>query len=291
MTEYPIAAPGASDNRPAAHLAYKFAPVPEWIIYHGELTGNAVRLYAALARHGMTPDSCYPSHARLARLLGMSDRSIPAIIRDLEKVGAIRRERREIDDRQTSNGYWLAGDSPFTAHENVPPAHENVPRGALDNVGGGALRNVPKESKKEREQDERHTPLPPSADAPGSGGGFQLEIVKDTVTPLPVRAQATLERLWAVYPRTRGGSVSKKETLKRVTSALRDGVDPDVIVRGAEAYAVEMRLAGRAPEKIATPQVWVNQARWEAGTVETARERAERRGVEAARRAAERRSS
>lgn len=93
---------------------YRFTIIPEWVLYHAELSALAVRLYGALARHGTDPASCYPSHARLAQLVGIDERSVARPLKALAEVGAIAVVRRPSrgGHRQT-NGYQLAGDTPL----------------------------------------------------------------------------------------------------------------------------------------------------------------------------------
>jgi hypothetical protein len=98
-----------------ARLGYRFAIIPEWVLYHPDLTPLAVRVYGCLARHGMDPDSCFPSHERIARLVGVDERSVARPVRQLVAVGAIAIRRRDVHGRRSTNGYWLAGDEPFEA--------------------------------------------------------------------------------------------------------------------------------------------------------------------------------
>jgi hypothetical protein len=94
-------------------VGYRFAMIPEWILYHEDLSPLAIRLYGALARHGMDPATCYPSHARLAMLCHLEERSVAIPLRQLVDVGAVQITRRAINGRRTSNGYRLAGDAPL----------------------------------------------------------------------------------------------------------------------------------------------------------------------------------
>ena len=94
--------------------SYRFAIIPEWVLYHPDLSANAVRVYGALARHGMDPATCYPSQERIGKLIGVAPRSVAALIRQLGDVGAVQVVPRYLRGRRTSNGYLLAGDMPLT---------------------------------------------------------------------------------------------------------------------------------------------------------------------------------
>lgn len=114
-----------------AHVTrgYRYATIPEWLLYDSSVSALAIRVYGVLDRHGSDPSNCYPGHTRIAKLVGVSPRSINAPIRELEQVGAVLREKREsADGGRTSNGYYLAGDHPFDrAAERALRAAERVP--------------------------------------------------------------------------------------------------------------------------------------------------------------------
>lgn len=89
-------------------VGFRFAMIPEALVYDEAVSDGAVRLFAALLRHGMDPKSCYPSLERLAELLGKTDRTIRRQIRELESAGWVEVvTRHRPDGGQTSNGYRL----------------------------------------------------------------------------------------------------------------------------------------------------------------------------------------
>jgi hypothetical protein len=116
-------------------VGYRFAMIPEWILYHEGLSPLAVRLYGALARHGMDPGTCYPSHARLGRLIGVEEKSIKRPLRQLIEVDAVHVTRRWVRGRRTSNGYRLAGDAPLVYRADERPYSELQPRSSVPDKG------------------------------------------------------------------------------------------------------------------------------------------------------------
>lgn len=107
-------------RKPHTETEYRYAPVPQALLYDTTLTDKAIRVYACLARHGMDPGSCYPSHARIGELIGAAARSIQRPLRDLEAAGWIERVRR-VDETgaRTSDGFLVRTTS---AHERAPTA-------------------------------------------------------------------------------------------------------------------------------------------------------------------------
>lgn len=85
-----------------------FAMVPEWVLYHENLSAQAVRLYATLGRHADSAAKSYPSRRRLAQLLRVTTKSVDRYLGELEAAGAVVIEAR-FDDAgdRTSNEYTV----------------------------------------------------------------------------------------------------------------------------------------------------------------------------------------
>ena len=98
-----------------------FAMVPEWILFHPDLTDRAVRLWGVLARSANADGSLTPSRQKLAgRMKGCSVDSVDRAKRELVKVGAvvvIHRADPETGE-PTTNDYRLIHD-PREAEEIV----------------------------------------------------------------------------------------------------------------------------------------------------------------------------
>ena len=58
-------------NRPS-----RYAMIPEWVIYHPDLTGSDVRVYAVMARMADAEGRCYPKADTVASRLGVSDDTV-----------------------------------------------------------------------------------------------------------------------------------------------------------------------------------------------------------------------
>jgi hypothetical protein len=70
------------------------------------------------------------------------------------------------------------------------------------------------------------------------------------------------ERFWKAYPSRGESSNPKKPCQAKFASAVKSGVDPEVIIRGAARYAETMaRETNRA--LVAQAQTFLSQARWE----------------------------
>jgi len=101
--------PEAVEERGEAHRTYRFAIIPEWVLYHASLTGADVKVYCILDRFASdSTRDCWPSIATIAERDGRSERRVADSLKALEAVGAIR-----ITRRRTSSIYTLAGNGPL----------------------------------------------------------------------------------------------------------------------------------------------------------------------------------
>jgi SOS response regulatory protein OraA/RecX len=69
------------------------------------------------------------------------------------------------------------------------------------------------------------------------------------------------ETFWRSYPK-RQGSNPKKPAAVKFEAAVKRGIDPAIIVRGAENYAADVAREGTAPRFVAQAITWLNQERW-----------------------------
>jgi len=138
--------------------------VPEDVIYDDDLSHLAFRVYAVLVRHGLDPESCFPSHGRIAQFTGVSERSIQRPLRELEERGWIIRTKRYLGSgARTSDGYHVRSKrvgerAPRVLERGAPRVGERVPP---------ALNNAVNDSNVNESQRNENPPCPPS-DAPPS---------------------------------------------------------------------------------------------------------------------------
>lgn len=144
---------------------FKFAQVPEELVYDPEITDGAVRVYAVLVRHGTDPSNCFPSYDRIGKLTGKSPRSIPRLILELEEAGWVERQHQRTPQGDlTSNGYHV-----FSSSQRATERGVRAPlRGPLraDERDTSAQDRAPKESQVKESQGERDLPAKAGERAP-----------------------------------------------------------------------------------------------------------------------------
>lgn len=174
-----------------------FAQVPDWIIYHPALTGNDVRMYAALIRHADDSRQCFPGRERLSDLLNQSLSSTKRQIKALEDAGALRvTPRYHPDGGQTSNHYHLVWDRP-RVDGGSGSAEDRGPVLVGTGVRFGdepltiAIEPEPVEPEKFSFDVSRREPIPPShayLDGPAIRADSYVLVTEEAEPPPPISA-------------------------------------------------------------------------------------------------------
>ena len=255
---------------------YRYAPIPQELLYSA-LTDKAVRVYGVLARHGMTKDDCYPSHRRIAQLIGCAPRSVRRPLEELEDSGWIESVPR-FDARgdRTSNGYLVRIKPDKTTTLSAPPAQESAEgvetssappaRESADPPRSGA--RTPHAS----ERDERE-PLNESHRnhlAPAGGGALEQHLVE------------ALQRVCGL-----GDATPTRSELAGWRKAARElaaagATETDVAAR-ATAYATKYPTAALTPHALAKHWASLSSATPARSGVASSTERARRNGAALAR--------
>jgi DNA-binding MarR family transcriptional regulator len=84
---------------------FRWASIPEPILYDGRLTHESIRIYACLDRHANKEGVCWPSITRISKLIHISRPTVIKHLKLLEECCfiAIRRENRKKSIYQLPN--------------------------------------------------------------------------------------------------------------------------------------------------------------------------------------------
>lgn len=83
----------------------------------------------------------------------------------------------------------------------------------------------------------------------------QSDLLSEEDAPKIDKVQDQFDRFWAEYPK----KVSKKTALVRFKAAVKNGVDPEMIILAARSYASRQK----DPQFIKYPDGWLNEGRWD----------------------------
>jgi len=253
--------PASPDASSLTYIGPRFAMVPEWVLYHPGLQPAAKTVYAVLARHGQTAETCFPSHARIAELAGVSRSTVIRSITALEHVGAVIKTRRtRRDGSSTSNGYAVWGhDTPPTPPETAAltattpladagPGCVTEKQGVCHRETGGVSQ---RNSNENQDNESQVTTTSVTPKKPVAASLFNT-------TPTPPPPDTAFDDWWHTYPR----KVGKPRARRAWNAALAAGTTPNQIVDGLTLWANYWTAAGTQTGYIPHPTTWLNEHRW-----------------------------
>lgn len=101
--------PGTVNTGDTLTASHHFAIIPEWVLYHPNISGNALRLYGVLQRIANDKTRrAWPSRSTLAKAIGKSRNTVDRCIIELIDAGALEKRHRKTDSGDyTSNEYTV----------------------------------------------------------------------------------------------------------------------------------------------------------------------------------------
>lgn len=145
-----------------------WAIVPEWVLWHPELSDGAVRLYATIHRYVGLNEGAWPRNSVLAERLGRTQRSVRNWLAELEAVGAVEREARFAKGgQQLSNMLRLRSEPVENLGGEEPPFRGGRNGGA----GGGGTYVPPVEGEPGEPEPSISPPTPPDGPTPPAATG------------------------------------------------------------------------------------------------------------------------
>jgi len=216
----------------------RFARISERAIRCRDLSAVDWRVLACIALHADVTGRAYPSMATIAEITGIRRQDVPRVIRRLEHLIGLRRERGI--GRGNRNVYVLRPEKPAA---NVRTAAGN----SAANVRTAADRNVRTEATEMSAHRRReHT----------------KEQTNKHICPDLDESADWFETFWRYYPSRKPHDNPKKPARLKFEAAVKRGVDPTMIVRGAENFAVYAAAHISGPRFIKTAEVWLNKECW-----------------------------
>lgn len=226
-------------------LNYKYAPIPEDLVYDHRLSPLDVRVWACIARHGFEQERCFPSHERIGALVDCSTRSVRRSVENLKTCGWLTYTRSMRQD-----GGWgvchykLETDTPIGHTRPVPP-----------DTGGQTHRT---EVAADREPvNESHLPmaLEPEMEAQ------VLPITTPTKREVQKQElEAEFEEWWGGIWRKERKQGARKHYLRLRSKGL---AERDHMFAQRDAYARLMRSQGREQQHTRMPANWLADGEWE----------------------------
>src|SRR5262249_24838711 len=227
----------------------RYARIPSRAIGCRELSATDWRVLACIALHADASGRAWPSMATIAKMVGIRREDVPRSIRRLEQLRLL---RREPGSPTSSNIYIIALDD-----EAVSAKARTGVRDSADRVSAirGGFVSAPLRTKQPIEQQMIDTHAHRPAARSRSLACSRAVEAKNS-------AKHDFESFWRVYPHRGAHADPKKPARAKFEATLRLGVDPDIIIAGAERYRAHVERQGVEARYVAQAQTWLNQERW-----------------------------
>ena len=214
----------------------RFSMVPLSAANIRELGAQDLRTLIALASHANGDGRAYPSLTRLAAITGIDRRGVCRSIGHLETAGLIRRQRQRLKGQAESWGR--------TSYELIFGDCEVVVPRPLGGSGSGATGVVVPDTPLNRPIEQKiHTRSARSRERQVDDG-----------------ATSDFETFWRAYPYRRPNP--KDDARAEFEKALKRGVDPAVIILGAQNYRLATENDRTEPRFIPHARKWLHGKQW-----------------------------
>lgn len=224
-------------------MAEGFAIVPTWMIRDTSIPRSALLVYAALSsRSGYK--AIFPSQETIAQESGLGLRTVRKMLKELEALGVLTRERRRVKGVKRSTDAYRLHPNGLAANS---AGSEDLP--ATEDASTGNQRHVtPSYTDRESEID---NPLTPT-------GGDELTLATRALVESEDLFAAAFQTFYTVYPRKVGKEAARRAYAK---AARRVGGFAD-INDGARRFAADPNLPTDR-QFIPYPATWLNRGGWE----------------------------
>lgn len=228
----------------SVRATYRFARVPEWVLFHPDLDAVDVRVFATLDRYDGT--ECIPSLETIGSRVTRSADTVRRSIRRLEDVGAVRVESRNVEGRQSSNRYHLAGDAPMQGR----PCMDATPDPCTDARVPPCTGATQNQSNEDPEQEDPETASRPTT---SNDATTIVDVPSEAERLAHLLADSILERNpTARRPTVTGAWIADMDRLMRLDGRSADAVERVIrwLQNGRDDVAAFWAPNVRSPSKL-----------------------------------------
>ena len=223
-------------------MSLRFARIPEQAIRCRDLSAADWRVLACISLHADGLGQAFPSMATISRMTGVDRKHIPRAIGRLEREGLLLRKPSGPNGTNVYTLTMLAAEIASGPGAGVPNPGDREcpqPRGqGVPNSGSKVSPTLGTKHTKEQTNEQRGT---------GDDGADQW-----------------FERFWAAYPDRGDKTNPRRPAFDKFKAALKRGVDPAAIIRGAENYRRVMeRHRGDDRQYVKQAVGWLTSELWE----------------------------
>ena len=232
--------------------------VPNALLRYKGLSSTAKLLWARLAQYAGKNGECFPSQKTLAEELGITERQIITMLKQLVAKGFIKQEKPKGLDKlvhKTSRYYFLWHkyfDISQTSDGNQmcsPESEENFTSESEENFTSSERESIEKEREYKEKEDGSLFPSP----LKGKNLLKKNPPLKEKILLL----EEGFNKFWTIYP----WKVAKAPAFKAWTKLCPDSSLLEIILSAVEAHKKTKQWQDK--QFIPRPLTWLNQKRWE----------------------------
>lgn len=202
--------------------------------------------------------SIFPSLRRVADDCGLSERAVRDQFRHLETVGLLMLVE-EGDPRTHRPRTYRVDISRLEAMGSNPGASVAPGPGTICPSLG---HDVPQPGAPDAPTPGTTCPSPGARGAPKKS---VTKIIENSIAPKKAnnRLSEDEERFWAAYPSRGDHPNPRKPAIEVFRRLVRDGIDPEELIRGAQGYAAAMKRQAQHPKYIQQAANWLKNGGWQ----------------------------
>jgi len=228
-------------------MAERFARIPQRAVGCRELSARVWRVLACIALHADKDGRAWPSLTTIAAITDIDRSKIPALIKRLIAAGLLRAtRRRDHAGDAASTLYDIIFEStevfPKTATPVSDPGNTVLPETGTRGVGTNG--NVTDQGTDQRTRTRAR------------------RAARERVLP-PHQGASEFEAFWRVYPGRGPHPNPKKPARLAFEAAVKRGIYPAAIIRGAENYAAYAARHVADPKFVSRAVTWLGQELWD----------------------------
>jgi hypothetical protein len=236
-------------------VADRFARIPARAARYRDLSARDWRVLVAIASFADRAGRAYPSMTRIAKIVGINRGDVPRSIRRLEQLGLLHCQRRERPAGGPNVNLYTV------VFEGEGASAVRLTGVSTDPDGLSAL--TPTGRQQERMGDiSIDADLPDKEQTNGYRNAGRASSKRVDNATIDRGANDLFETFWRVYPSRGGHSNPKKPAREKFEAATRRGVNPTIIIRGAENYLTLIERGETNPRFVAQAFTWLSQERW-----------------------------
>jgi len=228
----------------------RFAITPARAVEDQRLSHPAYRVLACLGTYADKDGWCFPKASTIGERIGMARSTVAGHITDLVRLGYVELHRQKRQDGSTAPSKYR-----LIFYRALLPVNSSEPVSDHATAGVG-LPDTMFPALFEQENEKTAEKVVSAQPTGGVGPADSINVPNITKEYISVH----FEKFWTIYPLRANNP--KKPAKQKFEAAIKRGISPEDIIRGAQNYAALCKAENKEPKFIAQAVTFINQERW-----------------------------